>query len=178
MGSAGGPELAKPGTVLAASAEHGITLGGIESVSPQAQPRSYHRCWISRTSRGLRWPSSVSATASFPTRDRINQFSVIIASREQDPASFQAGLCFFEFPNGGGNAPSDSKPWNLLDSISVNFELRFCYPESVQNAVQTVFGVPTTERYADERFGRGGNIPGRLSGAGAVGECLQMLELV
>ena len=38
MGLPGGPELAKPGAVLAASAEHGITLGGIESVSPQAQP--------------------------------------------------------------------------------------------------------------------------------------------
>ena len=33
--------------------------------------------------RGLRWPSSVSATASIPIRDRINQFSAIIASRNR-----------------------------------------------------------------------------------------------
>jgi len=98
VGSAGGPELAKPGAVLAASAEHGITLGGIESVSPQAQPRSYPRCWTSWTSRSLRWRSSVNATASFPIRDRIN-FQCDHRIARQDPAPSSGVLLFWSSPS-------------------------------------------------------------------------------
>jgi hypothetical protein len=54
---------------------------------------AFSRRRTSRTSRGLWWPSSVSATASFPIRARINQFSAIIPSRDKTPPH-QAGFCF------------------------------------------------------------------------------------
>ena len=45
----------------------------------------------------MRWPSRVGATASFPIRDRINQTSAIIASRDKTPSS-ERGFVFLSFP--------------------------------------------------------------------------------
>ena len=72
-----------------------IQISNITVDSPGSS-RTY--CW-----RGLPWPfhglrpSSVSATASFPIRDRINQFSAHRATR---PRLLPSGVLFFGVPIG------------------------------------------------------------------------------
>ena len=49
-------------------------------------------------------PSSVSATASFPIRDRINQFSAIIPSRDKTPPPSKRGFVFLSSPSAAASA--------------------------------------------------------------------------